>query len=106
MTSSSSNGASLAFKTKDGVKFGKELREKEFLFDKKFLNLNHGVYIFFQMILHLLGRRKSLAFPRCYDRTGNISLLITLYIVCLIFQVDASFFSKQNHFTGVLQCLI
>ena len=31
-------------KTKDGVHFGKELREKEFLFDKDFLNLNHGTY--------------------------------------------------------------
>jgi hypothetical protein len=44
MTSSSKNGASAALeiKTKDGVKFGKELREKEFLFGNGFLNLNHG----------------------------------------------------------------
>lgn len=34
--------ASLAVRAKDGVKFGKELREKEFLFDKDYLNLNHG----------------------------------------------------------------
>ncbi|CAO2653784.1 Nn.00g031950.m01.CDS01 [Neocucurbitaria sp. VM-36] len=34
----------LQVKTKDGVKFGKELREKEFLFDKGFLNLNHGSF--------------------------------------------------------------
>jgi hypothetical protein len=27
---------------RDGVKFGKELREKEFLFEKEYLNLNHG----------------------------------------------------------------
>lgn len=33
---------SLDVRTKDGVKFGKELREKEFLFDKGFVNLNHG----------------------------------------------------------------
>jgi hypothetical protein len=32
----------LDVRTKDGVKFGKELREKEFLFEKGYLNLNHG----------------------------------------------------------------
>jgi hypothetical protein len=32
----------LEVRTKDGVKFGKELREKEFLFQKGYLNLNHG----------------------------------------------------------------
>lgn len=32
---------SVALKEKSGVKFGKELR-KEFLFDEKHLNLNHG----------------------------------------------------------------
>jgi hypothetical protein len=32
----------LDVRTKDGVKFGKELREKEFLFQKGYLNLNHG----------------------------------------------------------------
>ena len=31
--------------TKDGVKFGKELRDKEFLFEKGFLNLNHGEFL-------------------------------------------------------------
>lgn len=36
------NITSLAVRTKDGVKFGKELREKEFMFDKGYLNLNHG----------------------------------------------------------------
>jgi len=40
---SSSNNAALEVKTKDGVKFGKELREKEFCFKKGFLNLNHGM---------------------------------------------------------------
>ncbi|EDU48003.1 CsdB Selenocysteine lyase [Pyrenophora tritici-repentis] len=30
--------------TKDGVKFGKELRDKEFLFGKGHLNLNHGSF--------------------------------------------------------------
>jgi len=44
---SSSNNAALEVKTKDGVKFGKELREKEFCFKKGFLNLNHGVCIHF-----------------------------------------------------------
>lgn len=46
MTSSLTNGtsSSLAVRAKDGVKFGKELREKEFLFDKGFLNLNHGSF--------------------------------------------------------------
>jgi hypothetical protein len=29
-------------KTKSGVQFGKELREKDFLFDEGYLNLNHG----------------------------------------------------------------
>ncbi|KAF1850783.1 PLP-dependent transferase [Cucurbitaria berberidis CBS 394.84] len=42
--SSLSLGSSLEVKTKDGVKFGKELREKEFLFDKGYLNLNHGSF--------------------------------------------------------------
>lgn len=32
---------SLAIREKSEVKFGRELR-KEFLFDEKFLNLNHG----------------------------------------------------------------
>ncbi|KAF1945199.1 PLP-dependent transferase [Clathrospora elynae] len=31
-------------KTKDGVRYGKELREKEFLFEKGFLNLNHASF--------------------------------------------------------------
>ncbi len=37
-----SNTEILKMKTKNGVRFGKELREKEFLFDKEWLNLNHG----------------------------------------------------------------
>lgn len=51
MTVSEVNGTSdaeLEVWTKDGVKFGKELREKEFLFDEGFLNLNHGT--FFQRV--------------------------------------------------------
>jgi hypothetical protein len=32
----------LEVRTKDGIKFGKELRDKEFMFEKGFLNLNHG----------------------------------------------------------------
>ncbi|KAI4621879.1 hypothetical protein J4E80_004252 [Alternaria sp. BMP 0032] len=43
MTSSLDNAA-LKVKTKDGVKFGKELREKEFCFSNGFLNLNHGSF--------------------------------------------------------------
>ncbi|KAI4650130.1 uncharacterized protein J4E78_008412 [Alternaria triticimaculans] len=43
MTSSLDNAA-LEVKTKDGVKFGKELREKEFCFKNGFLNLNHGSF--------------------------------------------------------------
>jgi hypothetical protein len=35
---------SLQLRTKDGVKFGKELREKEFSFGEGFRNLNHGEY--------------------------------------------------------------
>lgn len=42
---SSLNNAALEVKTKDGVKFGKELREKEFFFANGFLNLNHGMFI-------------------------------------------------------------
>ncbi|KAJ4988463.1 hypothetical protein SVAN01_06080 [Stagonosporopsis vannaccii] len=34
----------LPVRHKDGVKFGKELREKEFLFEKGYLNLNHGSF--------------------------------------------------------------
>jgi len=36
--------AILNARTNSGVKFGRELREKEFLFDKGFLNLNHGSF--------------------------------------------------------------
>lgn len=32
-------------RAKDGVKFGKELREKEFLFEEGYLNLNHGMFV-------------------------------------------------------------
>jgi hypothetical protein len=42
MTSPIANGTALEVWTKDGVKFGKELREKDFLFEKGYLNLNHG----------------------------------------------------------------
>ncbi|KAF2127609.1 PLP-dependent transferase [Dothidotthia symphoricarpi CBS 119687] len=34
----------LALRTKSGVKFGKELREKDFLFGEGYLNLNHGSF--------------------------------------------------------------
>ncbi|KAF2999024.1 hypothetical protein E8E13_008212 [Curvularia kusanoi] len=34
----------LPTRQKDGVKFGKELREKEFMFEKGYLNLNHGSF--------------------------------------------------------------
>jgi hypothetical protein len=46
MTSSNSNRTALAIRTKGGVKFGKEMREKEFLFQERFINLNHGEYAF------------------------------------------------------------
>lgn len=42
MGSISNNTTALPVRAKDGVKFGKELREKEFLFEKGYLNLNHG----------------------------------------------------------------
>jgi hypothetical protein len=42
MTSPTANVSALEVRTKDGVKFGRELREKEFLFQKGFVNLNHG----------------------------------------------------------------
>jgi hypothetical protein len=44
MTSIANKGA-LEVRTQDGVKFGKELREKEFLFDKAYLPLNHGMLV-------------------------------------------------------------
>ncbi|KAL5114073.1 hypothetical protein ACEQ8H_008050 [Pleosporales sp. CAS-2024a] len=34
----------LDIRTKDGVRFGKELREKEFMFQNGFVNLNHGSF--------------------------------------------------------------
>jgi hypothetical protein len=40
--SSTEDTTSLAVRSKDGVRFGKELREKDFMFDKDYLNLNHG----------------------------------------------------------------
>jgi hypothetical protein len=36
------SGTALEVRTKDGVKFGKELREKDFLFQSGYRNLNHG----------------------------------------------------------------
>jgi len=45
---------SLQVKTKDGVKFGKELREKEFLFQEGYLNLNHGMYAFVLWVFVML----------------------------------------------------
>jgi hypothetical protein len=47
MTSPVASGtAALQVRTKDGVKFGRELREKEFMFQKGYLNLNHGKCFF------------------------------------------------------------
>ncbi|KAF1913000.1 pyridoxal phosphate-dependent transferase [Ampelomyces quisqualis] len=40
----SSNNTALDKQTKDGVKFGKELREKEFMFQEGYVNLNHGSF--------------------------------------------------------------
>jgi hypothetical protein len=45
MTSNASKDLA-EFKTKDGVKFGKEL-EKDFLFEEGWRNLNHGMSIAF-----------------------------------------------------------
>jgi hypothetical protein len=45
MTSSASTDLA-EFKTKDGVKFGKELG-KQFLFEEGWRNLNHGMWIVF-----------------------------------------------------------
>lgn len=42
MSSIAKDKASLPTRTKDGVKFGKELRKKDFLFEESYLNLNHG----------------------------------------------------------------
>ena len=42
MSSLADSNITLPVRQKDGVKFGKELREKDFLFAKGFLNLNHG----------------------------------------------------------------
>ncbi|KAH7071961.1 pyridoxal phosphate-dependent transferase [Paraphoma chrysanthemicola] len=44
MTQSQSQELGLEAYTKDGVKFGKELREKDFLFEKGYVNLNHGSF--------------------------------------------------------------
>jgi hypothetical protein len=47
MTSPLASGtAALQVRTKDGVRFGKELREKDFMFQKGYLNLNHGKCFF------------------------------------------------------------
>jgi hypothetical protein len=48
----------LDLKTKSGVAFGKELREKEFLFGGEWLNLNHGKSI--MKLEHFLSDSKSL----------------------------------------------
>ncbi|KAH7385449.1 pyridoxal phosphate-dependent transferase [Phaeosphaeria sp. MPI-PUGE-AT-0046c] len=44
MTSPLDHSTALNVRTKDGVKFGKELREKDFLFREGYLNLNHGSF--------------------------------------------------------------
>lgn len=44
MTSPTTYSTALDVRTKDGVKFGKELREKDFLFQEGYLNLNHGSF--------------------------------------------------------------
>jgi hypothetical protein len=44
MGSITDTNSTLPVRAKDGVKFGKELREKEFLFEKGYLNLNHGMW--------------------------------------------------------------
>lgn len=54
--------------TKDGVKFGKELREKEFLFSKGHLNLNHGMYGFSHLCCNLvLDAAYTLSIEYCPD---------------------------------------
>jgi hypothetical protein len=42
VSSTMTSPTTLEVRTKDGIKFGKELRDKEFMFEKGFLNLNHG----------------------------------------------------------------
>lgn len=42
MGSITDSNITLPVRQEDGVKFGKELREKDFLFEKGYLNLNHG----------------------------------------------------------------
>jgi hypothetical protein len=54
MTSNFANNSALEVKTKDGVKFGKELREKEFLFDGEYVPLNHGMFSRFFFTLDVL----------------------------------------------------
>jgi hypothetical protein len=51
MTSNFANKSALEVKTKDGVRFGKELREKEFLFDGGYVPLNHGMFSGFSSLL-------------------------------------------------------
>jgi hypothetical protein len=43
MGSITEDTASLPVRSNDGIKFGKELREKDFMFEKGYLNLNHGM---------------------------------------------------------------
>jgi len=49
MKGSTSDASVVQVTTKDGVKFGKGLRDKEFLFGKGHLNLNHGMAGIFYM---------------------------------------------------------
>lgn len=62
MTSTNTENKALDVWTKDGVKFGKELREKEFMFQKGYLNLNHGEYGLF---LVLVESHTLLVFSSC-----------------------------------------
>jgi hypothetical protein len=65
----------LEVRTKDGVKFGKELRDKEFMFEKGFLNLNHGEFLKSVQKVHVGGelpcRRRTFL---CYFTGRNVNL--------------------------------
>ena len=78
MTSNPRNASEV--RTKDGVKFGRELREKEFLFDKTYMPLNHGML--FNLIVNRVRGSKS-----CFRVFPFFPLLLinTMFLLCSFF---------------------
>jgi len=83
---------SLQVRTKDGVKFGKQLREKKFLFQEGYLNLNHGMYAFVLLVFVLPNMHELMLSSRVW----------VLYLTSqfLTFEIHFVFSIRQETFTS------